>query len=149
MGDDGHHVEVVVVQQVESAEREQQRSDERGHVAELEPAQEAPHAGKCERIADDQFEVEAHTQRKGAIEQLVERVEETALPFAVQVEPREDRRRPQHRVAGLQRVLIEVAKREVEPGQIVVDEDVARQQRKQERRQQRDTAGHDEAGERA
>ena len=58
--------------------------------------------------------------------------------------PEKDRRRPQNAVARVQRVLIEVPRRQVVPGEIVGDEHAASQQRTEERRQQRGTAGDDD-----
>ena len=144
--DDGEHVEMLVVQQVESAEGEEHAAEERGRRGELQSPQEHVHPREGRRIVGDQFEVERRLERKQAVEQLVKRMEETDLSLAVKVDARQDRRRPQHRVARSQCLLIEVARRQVEPGQIVGDEDAAGQQRNEQRNQQRGRAGGDHPG---
>ena len=53
--------------------------------------------------------------------------------------------RPQDGVACLQRLLIEVSHRQVQPRQVVEDEDPAREQWNQQREQQRGTAGRDKS----
>src|SRR5436305_300501 len=77
-------------------------------------------------------------QRQQAIEQQVERMELAELCLAVQVEPREDRRRPQQRVPCRERALVDVAHRQVEPRQVVVDENLPGEERPGQRQQQRE-----------
>ena len=90
MRDDGHHVDVMMVQQVEAAEREQHRAEERRRVAEPEAAQEPERPGERQRIVGDQLEIERGPERKEPVEQLMERVEHSDLPLAVQIQSGED-----------------------------------------------------------
>jgi hypothetical protein len=73
----------------------------------------------------------------------MERMEQADLSFAVQIESVEDGWRPQDGVACLQRLLIEVPHRQVQPRQVVEDEDPACEQWNQQREQQRGAAGRD------
>jgi hypothetical protein len=147
VGDDRHHVDVMEVQQVEPAERDQHRTQQRRRLAEPQAPQEPERPGECGRIAGDDLEIEGGAQREQPVEQLMERMEHADLPFAVEIEPGEDGRRPEQRVARLERALIDVAHRQVEPDEVVVDEHPPAEQRNAERRQQRNAAGEDDPGE--
>ena len=85
-----------MVQQVEAAEGEEHRAEERCGAAEPQPPQEPVHAGEGRHVVDDQLEVEGRAERQEAIEQLMEGMKHARLAFALQVESAEDRRRPQH-----------------------------------------------------
>jgi hypothetical protein len=112
---DRHHVDVVMVQEVEAAESEQHRTEERGGHAQPQAAEHPPRSRERRRIACNHFHVERLSERKKAVEELVKGVEEPALPFAMQMEAGEDRRSPEHGIAGTQRLVIEVADRQVKP----------------------------------
>jgi hypothetical protein len=146
VGDDGDHVDVMVVEQHEAAEAEQHGPEERRHRAEPQPAEEPPGAGERRDVVRQQLEVERGLERAGPVEQQVQRVEDPRLTFAVEVEAGEDGRRPEQAVALLERLLIHVAERQVEPGQVVVDEDAALEERPRQRQQQRGAADQDEEG---
>lgn len=142
--DDGHHVDVMVVQQVEAAEREQHGAEERRRAAESQAAEEPEGSGEGRRVIGDQLEIECRPERKETVQQLMERMEQADLPFAVQIQSGEDRGCPQHGVARLQRLLIEVPRWQVEPRKVTLDEYAAGEQRTEEWRQQGDAAHSDE-----
>jgi hypothetical protein len=73
----------------------------------------------------------------------MERVEHPDLPFAVEVEPGQDRRSPQQRIAGVQGLLVQVAKRKVKGSEIAEPEDARGCERPGERSEQRDRADRD------
>ena len=73
--DDSHQVDVMVVQQVEAAEREQHGAKERTRTADPKPSQEPEHARERRRVVGDQFKIEGRAERQKTIEQLMKRVE--------------------------------------------------------------------------
>ena len=83
--DDGDHVEMVVMQQVEAAEREEHRAEERVlATAEPEPPQEPDHTREGRHVVGDQLEIERRPERKQPVEELMQRMEQAGLALAVQ-----------------------------------------------------------------
>ncbi len=144
--DDGHHVQVMVVQQVEPAEGKQHRAEERRRLTEAESPQEPEGSAESNRVAGNQLEIERSPEWKQAVQQLVQRVEHPGLTLAVHVQAGENRWCPQHGVARAQRLLVEIPHRQVKPREVVVDKHAAGEQRTQKRREERDAADRDDAG---
>ena len=136
MRNDRHHVQMLMMQQVEAAEREQHGAEERRRLAELKPPQEPERASERRHVIGDQLQIESGPKRKNAIDQLMKRMEHADLTFAVQVVSGEDGRRPQDAITRVERLLIEMPRRQMKPGQVVEHEDPAGEQRENERCEQ-------------
>src|SRR5262245_1303026 len=139
---------MLMMQQVEAAEREQHAAKKCRGKVELKTAQEPDGSAECGQIVGDQFDIERGPEGQDAIDQLVKRVERAGLTFAVYVVSREDRRRPQYAISRGERLLVEMPHRQMKPGQVVEHEDAAGEQRHKQRCEQRSAADANQEGER-
>ena len=132
------HVQVRDVQQHEAAERKRQGAEGRARrVHAQEPLEQQHGPREQDHVVEQQLEVEGGLQRKPAVEQPVERVKRAALALAVDVGAGENGRRPQHRVAGVQRLPVERTQGDVKPAQVGHRHDAAADPDGGERREER------------
>jgi hypothetical protein len=134
--DHPHHVRVHEVEQLEAGEREEAGAEQRGGGGQLEPAQQHEGPEPCERVAPQHLEVEGQRQRQPAIGEQVQRVVETGLSLAVQVEAGELVGEPEELAARSQRVLVEEADRQVEAPEIAVEVDLTAEERQREHQEE-------------
>ena len=80
--DDGDHVDVMVVQEIEAAERKQHGAEERCRLTESESEQEPDHSQESGRVIDNQLEIECRPEGKDAVQQLMKWVKKAIGPFA-------------------------------------------------------------------
>src|SRR5262245_56433900 len=114
MRDDRDGVDVDVMENIESREREQGGPEQAGRPAETQPSEPEVHAGEEGGVAQQEFELEGGRQRPGRVEEAVERVVHPGLPLPFEIEAAIDVREPARVVAGREAGREELADRQVE-----------------------------------
>ena len=97
-------------------------------VAKPPTPQEKPHPPKRRRIGQYRIHVEGHPQRQQPVEGQFYRVVESALAFAVGVEPAQQFRTPRRNPPLLERPTVVAPERQVQIPQIIVKIHMAGQQ---------------------
>jgi hypothetical protein len=131
---------MLMMQQIEAAERKQHGPEEGRDTTQLKSPEKPERSSECRDVIGDQFEVESRSQRNKPIQQQMQWMKFADLTLAEQIESGEDRGRPQDTISRDERLLIEMAHRQVKPGQVVEHEDAAGQQRHKQRCQERSAA---------
>src|SRR4051812_24864215 len=107
MRHDLDRVDVNEVQEVESAEGEDQRTEPRALAQEPDMSEKDAHPDNRRDVSADDLEIKRHIEGQESVDQKVEGMGHAGLPFAVQKKAGVERWRPQERIAGPERLAIE------------------------------------------